>query len=34
MTAAIAITGLNVSRGGLPIVQDVSAAVMPASWFG
>lgn len=34
MTAALAITGLNVSRGGLPIVQDVSAAVMPASWFG
>ncbi|MBA4009510.1 MAG: ABC transporter [Erythrobacter sp.] len=34
MTAAIAITALNVNRGGLPIVQDVSAAVMPASWFG
>lgn len=34
MIAALAITALNVSRGGLPIVQDVSAAVMPASWFG
>jgi ABC-type multidrug transport system ATPase subunit len=34
MTAAISITDLTVNRGGQPIVQDVSAAIMPASWFG
>jgi ABC-type multidrug transport system ATPase subunit len=34
MSAALDITGLNVSRGGQPVVQDVSAAVKPASWFG
>lgn len=34
MTTAIAITGLKVNRGGRPIVQDVSAAIAPASWFG
>jgi len=34
MSAALAITDLNVNRGGAPIVHDVSAAVMPASWFG
>lgn len=34
MTDAIAITGLKVNRSGRPIVQDVSAAIAPASWFG
>lgn len=34
MSAALAITDLNISRGGQPIVHDVSAAIMPASWFG
>lgn len=34
MSAALAIAGLTVSRGGARIVHDVSAAVMPASWFG
>jgi len=34
MTAALAITDLNISRSGQPIVHDVSAAIMPASWFG
>ncbi len=34
MIAAVAITDLSVNRGGLPIVHDVSAAIMPASWFG
>ncbi len=34
MTAALAITDLNVNRSGQPIVQHVSAAVLPASWFG
>ena len=32
MSAALAITGLNVNRGGQLIVQDVSAGVMPATW--
>ena len=34
MTAAISITDLTVNRSGQPIVHDVSAAIMPASWFG
>lgn len=34
MNAALAITNLNVSRSGQPIVHDVSMEVMPASWFG
>ena len=34
MSAAIAITDLNVSRSGQPIVHVVSAEIMPASWFG
>jgi ABC-type multidrug transport system ATPase subunit len=34
MSAAIAITDLNISRSGQPIVHDVSAEIMPASWFG
>jgi ABC-type multidrug transport system ATPase subunit len=34
MSAALAITDLNVNRSGQPIVQDVSAAVLPSSWFG
>jgi ABC-type multidrug transport system ATPase subunit len=34
MTDAIAITAIAVNRSGRPIVQDVSAAVAPASWFG
>lgn len=34
MSAALAITDLNISRSGQPIVHDVSAEVMPASWFG
>lgn len=34
MSAALAITDLTVNRGGTRIVHDVSAAVMPASWFG
>lgn len=34
MSKALAINGLNVSRSGQPIVQDVSATVVPASWFG
>jgi ABC-2 type transport system ATP-binding protein len=34
MTSALAITGLNVSRSGQPIVHDVDASVLPASWFG
>jgi ABC-type multidrug transport system ATPase subunit len=34
MTDAIAITGLTVNRSGRPIVQNISAAIAPASWFG
>jgi ABC-type multidrug transport system ATPase subunit len=34
MSAALAITDLNISRSGQPIVHDVSAEIMPASWFG
>lgn len=34
MTDAIAIAGLNVRRGGQPIVHDVSASVALGSWFG
>lgn len=34
MSAALAITDLNINRGGQPIVQGVSADVLPASWFG
>lgn len=34
MSAALAITDLNIDRGGAPIVHDVSAAFTPASWFG
>jgi len=34
MSAALAITGLNVNRGGHPIVLDVSAVVMTGSWLG
>ena len=34
LTAAIAMSGLTVNRSGRPIVHDVSAAIMPASWFG
>ncbi|MBU2588612.1 MAG: ABC transporter ATP-binding protein [Alphaproteobacteria bacterium] len=34
MTNALAITGLTVNRSGRPIVQDVSAAIARASWFG
>lgn len=34
MTVAIAISGSTVNRSGRPIVHDVSAAIMPASWFG
>lgn len=34
MTAALAIAGLDVSRGGRPIVLDVSASVAPGCWFG
>jgi ABC-type multidrug transport system ATPase subunit len=34
MTSAIAITDLTVNRGGDPILHEVSAAIMPASWFG
>lgn len=34
MSAALAITDLDISRSGQPIVHDVSAEIMPASWFG
>ncbi|WDA41281.1 ATP-binding cassette domain-containing protein [Erythrobacter sp. BLCC-B19] len=34
MTAALAMTAVHVKRGGQPIVQDVSAVISPASWFG
>ena len=34
MNTALVITDLNISRSGQPIVHDVSAEVMPASWFG
>ncbi|MCM0000738.1 MAG: ABC transporter ATP-binding protein [Erythrobacter sp.] len=34
MTDALAITELTVNRSGRPIVQDVSAAIARASWFG
>lgn len=34
MSAALAITDCAVNRGEVRIVHDVSAAVMPASWFG
>ena len=34
MSAALAINDLNISRNGQPIVHDVSAEIMPASWFG
>jgi ABC-type multidrug transport system ATPase subunit len=34
MSAAISIADLTVNRGGEPIVQDISAEIMPASWFG
>jgi ABC-type multidrug transport system ATPase subunit len=34
MTSAISVTNLTVNRGGQPIVHDISAAIMPASWFG
>lgn len=34
MSAVLAMTDLNVSRSGQAIVHDVSAEIMPASWFG
>jgi ABC-type multidrug transport system ATPase subunit len=34
MSAALAITDCDVNRGGARIVHDISAAVMPARWFG
>lgn len=34
MTAALTMTAVHVERGGRPIVQDVSAAIPPATWFG
>lgn len=34
MTDAIAISGLKVNRSGRQIVQDISATIAPASWFG
>ena len=34
MSVALAISDLNISRSGQPIVHDVSAEVIPASWFG
>lgn len=34
MTAALAIKGMTVNRSGRPIVHDVCASIVPASWFG
>ena len=34
MTAAIAITGMTIRRGGRSVVYDASATIPPASWFG
>lgn len=34
MNAALALTDVDVSRDGRPIVHEVTASILPGSWFG